>query len=403
MGRIVDCVVCRRREPAQGDVCEPCRTHIADLLADLPRKVGALGAQQVPAGAGAGGEKVSTSKVESPLPARLDALSMLGPGADSVTAAVHPLVRRWSTTRLVQVTVPYGKGRTRVEDRSVVEWHRELARHPDGTPVQIPDDDQLGMLPPVEWVSVWARMWREHFGHHRLPKPLRRPGRPAHIDKVNRQETLNQLLGLDTHHRDLDPLAAEWETRFGEPARDRQPYADVRYLLDHLDRACDTGDELALGAMATELRALSSELTRILGERPDQQWLGRCPAQLVDRNDTSDDDAGPAARRVRTCGAGLWHEPYASNVECPRCHATWQQRELLHLAKEIRRAHPVDRRRRYTRSDVEHVALPDCPTCGRQVDVTWRNVTATGDDTMWWQPDRVLCPNGCPDVERIAS
>lgn len=397
MGHISLCIVCRRREPVRGHVCEPDRTGLAELLADLPRKLAALQVQLVP-GAAAQGERVSTSRVESPLPARLDALSMLGPGADGVTAAFHPHVRRWATQHQVQVSnVVGGKGRAVTEVRTITAWHQELVRDDGGRVVQVPDDDQIGQLPPVEWLASWVRMWREHFGHaRRLPDTLRAPARRAQVEKVRAQELTNQLLGLDTHNRGGDPLADEWETRFGEPSRADQPAADVKYLLTWLDEACEQGDQLDVAAMAAELRALSAELARIVGERPDQVWLGRCPATVTDL--AGGDGAEP---RVRPCGAPLWQEPFASKVQCPRCHATWGPRELIFLAKEIRRTWPIDRRRRYHLGEIEALRPPRCPTCGETAAVGWRDVTATTDDTRWWRPDKVVCPTGCPEAERL--
>lgn len=67
------CIVCNRRAPARGYVCDGDRAATAKLLTDLPRKVAKLAVWLVPGQAEAG-EKVSTSRIGSPAPARLDAL-----------------------------------------------------------------------------------------------------------------------------------------------------------------------------------------------------------------------------------------------------------------------------------------------------------------------------------------
>jgi hypothetical protein len=187
----------------------------------------------------------------------------------------------------------------------------------------------------------------------------------------------------------VDPLRREWETRFGEPARDVAVHTNVNYLATWLGQACE--DDVGIAAFSHELRHLLAELTRVLGETPDQQWLGRCPAII------SDPDGGSAA-----CAAGLWQDPHASQVICPRCHSTWGPRpvELLHLAAEIRRVWPVDRRRRYTRTDIGQLRTLSCPGCAGPVNIRWRDVTATVDTEPWWRPERAVCPAGC-DTERL--
>lgn len=406
MGQVATCVVCRRREPSRGHVCEPCRDSLAELLTDLPRKVAALTLQLVP-GPAALGERVSTSRVGSPIPIRLDALSLSGPGRDGVTGALHPLVRRWSTVHTVTVTTTGAAG-PRTEERQVTEWHQELTLDADGKPVMVADDDQIGALPPAEWLASWTRMWREHFGLH-TPKPVTarpRPARWRELDAVARQALAAKLLGIARNGpRTDDPLADEWEVRFGEPPREDQPAADVSFLLLWLDDACD--QDVGVGELAAELRALSAELTRVLGENPDQQWLGRCPAQVTDHREPDDPGHEDATQRravTRPCGAGLWQDPHASQVQCPRCHSTWGPRkvELLYLAKEIRRVWPIDRRRRYHGGEIDALRTLRCPACGDAVMVSWRNVTATTDERLWWRPDRVMCPTGCPEAERLA-
>lgn len=397
----VQCVVCRRRTPIRGQVCDPDRRRIAEQLDDLPRKLTALTLQLVPAG-GAFGERVHTSRTGSPAGARLDALTLVAAGNDSLSAPavagmLHPHIRKWCTRHTVQIDG---------QDREIVTWHQELVRDADGNPVNALTDDQVGMLPPAEWLDSWVRAWRHHFGHAQRPHPGRgAPKTPEYAAEMARSAAMRQhaaqvLLGMTRGYngaavlRTDDPIAEEWEIRFGEPAAPNRPAADIRYLRTWLDRACD--EDVAVADFAAELRALDAELTRVLGERPDQQWLGRCPATLTERKTGTS----------RSCGAGLWQDPYASQVVCPRCRSAWGPGgpALLRLAAEIRRVWPIDRRRRYTTAEIAALRAERplaCPTCATTAFVAWREVTAAGEPQRMWRPDAVRCPMGCPEAERL--
>jgi hypothetical protein len=425
------CVVCHHRDPTYGRVCTTCRDRIGDGLTELLRKMAALRLHLVPAARPATG-RVGGRHVGAPLPARLDVLSLAGPGNIAVTAMLHPLVRRWSATRTVTVTYRVG-GKTVSEDRDVTDWHQETIVGDDGTPVLVPSDDQSGTVPPAEWLDSWAGLWRRHFGHHtRPPRPARRGpspvdgGNPNVVDVVAavahpvtrravaviatvanayRRHVLRTVLSLTDGHGGLlpvdqrpdDPVTDELIMRFGDPGADAVSATNVQYLLTWLDRACAA--DVGIADLANELRAVNAELTRVLGETPDQQWLGRCPAQVTHRRRTNPDD-----EVTRPCGAGLWQDPHASQVRCPRCHATWGPRtvELLYLAAQIRRVHPVDRRRRYTTGEAAALPTLRCPGCATAVRITWRDVTATGDQGQWWRPEKAVCPAlGCSEAARL--
>lgn len=382
------CVVCRLREPVQGWVCGLCRTRIAGTLDDLLVRIDQLHLAVVPSPA-AEGERVATSRTASPVPARVDVLSLLGPGNESITAMLHPRVRRWQTSRVVTVTSVH-RNRWQRQDRQIVDWHRELdIDHATGRPLMVADDDQIGVLPPREWLDSWVRAWRSSLGHGSpdyAPRHRTRP--PTDPERVTDPDRVDWW---DTHRDTVDPVRDHWEARFGEPLRNTSNSANVDYLKTWLDVACDRGD-MGVAEFASELRTLVAEITRVLGDTPDQQWLGRCPTELTERDGTTS-----------VCGAGLWQDPHASQVQCPRCHSTWGQRplELLNLAAEIRRVWPVDRRRRYTTGELNTLVVPLCPGCANQAEVRWREVTARADVVRWWRPAGVSCPNGCPDVERI--
>lgn len=422
------CIVCRLRKPRRGYVCDGDRTSLREMLADLPRQMSALALQVVPGAAGPG-EKVTTTRVGSPSPARMDALSLLAPGNERVTAMVHPLIRRWHTEENVYVTVVAAPGQPRIEQRTITVWQQELARDATGRVIEVADDDQIGVIPPAEWLDATVRAWRRHFGHH---VPTRTHYRPP-VSPESRHERLRQIrrlftdlrgyaganvalsyiamteaawhnytsgraLGMYPGHgtRIEDPLADEWEVRFGEPPRYAAPAADIKYLLTWLDEACDQNVDVV--DFAAQLRALNAEMTRVLGEQPDQQWIGRCPATITV-------NAGTDSETQKTCGAGLWQDPYVQQVLCPRCHSAWGPREieLLMLAKEIRRVWPIDRRRRYdhaAREAVQH-DRPRCPDCSCTVVVKWREVTEPSDKTRWWRPEKTICPMGCAEAEKI--
>lgn len=410
---IVSCVVCGSRPPVRGLVCEPDRARIASMLAGLPARMRQLALQLVPsAGPGAGG-KTPGSRTGSPTGARLDALTLTGPGSNRVTAStamLHPLVRKWHVTRTMHVTVEIG-GKKITSKQQVTSWFSELVRDGKNRPVYLAHDDQTGVLPPGEWLGLWASRWVSVFGHSMPVTAKRRshggPKTPAHAANtfmatmaasVARQKATDLLTGLTSRLpaslRPDDPLADEWELRFGEPGRDSAAAVYTDYLLTWFDHAC-RDPKADIAAFAAELRALSDEIARVLGEQPDQQWLGRCPAVL------SYKEAGS-----KVCGAGLWQDPWASQVSCPRCRSTWGPAKvmLLALAIAIRETWPVDRRRRYSSSEIAELgecARLACPTCTKPVSITWRNVTEPADKTHFWQPAAAVCPDGHPEAKGL--
>lgn len=379
------CVVCRNRKPAHGAVCDRDRDKITDRLTDLPARIAALQLQLVPSGTRPRADRVSTSHTGSAAPVRIAALTMLGPGSDGLsTAAVagmlHPQIRKWSVTEKVTVVDSAGNP----TERAVTTWHQELVRDSDGRTVHITHDDQSGFLPPAEWLDSWARAWRAHYGHHKPARPARGAGKT----RAHAAAAVVTVLGRDGYGGlapvlDGDPLAEEWETRFGEPAADQRIVTDTHYLLTWLDRACD--DDVGIADFSAELAVLHAELGRILGETPDQQWLGRCPATLARDGDE------------RICGAGLWHDPYVDQVACPRCHSTWGPGPLalLRLAADIRNTWPLDRRRRYTHTERVGLLLPRCPGCGKPIAVTWADTTVPGEPERTWRPTSASCLDRC--------
>lgn len=420
------CAVCRKRPPTSGYVCDGCRLTIAGQLDKLLKRIAVLPLHLAPSSAPPG-ERVSTSRTGSPTPARLDVLSLIGAGAEVADVGTQrPLVRRWHTVREVDVTV---RGVTRTVE--LPEWHQELVRDPEtGDPVMVPDDDQIGVTPPREWLGQQVTTWRSVLGHH-LPRPVHAdppgPGEERLSDvalawmhryaphlvvdawmarfltdayRHGRAQLITGMTngGGDSTQRppelrDDDALADEWEIRFGEHQVARAPAENVRYLQTWLDRACERTD-LDLHRFAAELRALHAELARVLGEKTDQTYLGRCPATVTDRESSES----------KPCGCPLWQDPFASVVTCPRCRTAHGPRvlDLMRLSADIRRVWPLDRRKRYSFADRDEVPDVPCPKCGQPVLVFWRDVTGTDDGWhTWFVPTGVMCRGGCAEALEV--
>jgi hypothetical protein len=455
-------------------------------LAALPRLVADLTRHLVP-GATLPGEKVTTSRIGSPTPARLDVLTLVGPGTTEIRRdrrSLVPQVRRWSTLETRTVAVPRGHGTTlryELVRRQVRIWHRELIvdptdpgracrcgeHHPETPrrPLLVADNDQVGLVPPAEWADLWVRRWRRELGHpvpaartrlRGLARLIGRPapaavplpaydrvaedpggrladaavresllmaaGRPWILPAVAAYVTIQRtyadqlaqararvaaaMLGLDTDTAGRartatvaglpaaavtsDRAAAEWTLRYGGAVTAAHVAVDAGHLADWLPHAAER-DDTDVGEFLTELRAMVAELEHTLGETRDDQWIGRCPAELRD-------DQGDPTGRI--CGYGLWQDPYRSRVECPRCHAAWPEADWLTLAQRIRVVWPVDRRRLYTLADRAYAEkqvdrLPRCRGCELTMAVQWRAVRGRGMRERMWRPAAMVCPSGC--------
>lgn len=446
------CVVCRRQE---GDiVCEDDRSGIAKMLGALPGRLERLSGLLFPGqGQGLDESRVATSRTDAQLPIRTAALSLLAGGNEQVSGMLHPLVRRWKTRRMAlvsRIVVAGGVATIVEEEKEIDDWHREFVRDPDGRLVEAPDDDQIGTLPPREWLDTQVRYWRLKLGDHlpsrtpgavahstrdalgrpivtmwpaKLPHGNEKTGRAARVAALQvmpllssppgreiysmlhavewwRQQQINRRVGLyrevSPALRPMDPLMEDVEARFGEPPRALAIGWDVKYLLTHLDVACDRGDELAIETFAAELHALTAELLRALGEKPKDIWIGRCPAMIAELGDRENP-------RKKPCGAGLWQQIEWAQVPCPRCHTTWDTRGPAGrtLAREICRVWPVDRRRRYNAEQLAAVVPPKCPGCNGRVQIEWREVTGTGERQRWWQARASTCGNRCEKARQV--
>lgn len=332
---------------------------MADELGDLPKLRDRLRLALAP-GSG-GGERVSSTRGEAPMPARLAALSLVAGGSDDARCLFVPAVRIWTT---VEVVIPM---------RPVVRWHRDLVRDSRGRLVMALADDQSGVLPLREWLRAWALEWRHTLGHSTAD------GHPRRMR--SREPPAARAAGQSD-----DPVAREWDRRW--PATGWGPSTDRHhaYLTTWLPKACETMPHI--GDFAASLRTLTGAVRAALGDVDDLEYLGRCPEPVYDRTTGA----------TSTCGAGIWHDPYASVITCPRCHTETGQDRRIWLARRILDVWPIDRRRRYPRGLISVLRIPDCVTCSAPVEVEWIDATERADREPFWRPGPLGCPNGCEVV-----
>jgi hypothetical protein len=173
---------------------------------------------------------------------------------------------------------------------------------------------------------------------------------------------------------------------------------DIDYLRTWLPKALAEG-ALDAATFAAQLHTMHAEIDRLLGETPDREWIGRCPAFVHDVGA----DGEPTGRK-KPCGGALWQDnnAFAAQVRCPRCGSTWETRGNAGAgtAREIRKVWPVDRRRRYNAAEIDRLVVPRCPTCTERVKIGWREVTGTRDRHRTWQPTSASCAKGCDEARR---
>lgn len=481
------CLFTGHQHRGAGCFCPEHLDEIKTLAAGIVRMTRELGYHLMP-GTTPAGEKVSTSRPGSPTPARLDALNLVGPGVAEVRLDPRSLavqVRRWSTVTTYDVTF-MRKGEMVTERRELRDYHSEIVTghsnrrrrpcacgqthddqmRPTGSPAGVPRtflvSDQIGAVPPAEWLDTWVGRFRRALQHPPRPLPpghwvdygeaqqakrLARAalgewvrinrGRPnmmhavaaflgirqayaATVDTL-RGEVGAHVLGMAADGRAAqaraddalagrrppivayDTATAEWILRYGVARTAAAVEVDADYLTRWLPLVAagnDEDDSLELAAFSTELLALHRELECVLGLTRDEQWVGRCPARLVDVR--TGDETG------RICGAGIWHDPHRaergtpSPIECPRCHTRWGVRDWYALAARIRHAWPVDVRRRYTLAERQYAEgsdvadrIPKCRGCETPMSVRWVRDYRRGDLVTLWRPVGYFCPKQC--------
>jgi hypothetical protein len=428
------CPVGGHRHHNAGVVCDRHLAVMDTQLAALPRLVQRLTFYLIP-GPNLPGERVSTTRFGAPTPTNLAVLSLIGPGVREVRLSARslvPQVRRWRTNETVDVTA-VRDGAPVTATRQVSVWHQELVVDQAGHPVKVVADDQVGAVPPAEWLDGWVVRWRRGLQQftptrHRVPgaATISRVGRLGHAAVTEnlrlaagyptllpavvyylavsegyrrhlataRTGVGQTMLGVRAGHPGVpgpDVVAAEWRLRYGAAVTAASVDVDANYLRQWLPYVSDLpGTDI--GPFAAELRALHAELEHVLGDTKDEQWIGRCPAHLRDHHTGDETD--------RVCGGPLWQDPYRSQIECPRCHSTWGERDWLRLAVRIRYEWPIDRRRRYTledRRDAETNVdrLPRCAGCDELMVVEWSDSTTVRDREPTWRPVRLSCPQQC--------
>lgn len=431
------CRVGNHQHRGDGPVCERHLERMRAQLAGVARMTCMLPGLLVPGSAAAGpGAKVTTSRIGSPTSARLDVLSLLGPGGAEIrrdARMLSPLVRRWAERVSYVVTVPGEDGEPVTETRTLYQWHAEVVSdgparevscscgrpHLDSTgkrvvvapPRLVMDDDQVGSIPPAEWLDMWVRRWRIALNY--TSSPIRgRVNLAVDQDQRRRVERakIAQRLRSARMSPALMPAVAQLISvqRAYENHLQRARFAVRMGLMgirydgpDHQARVAAALDAGALpiggippgGTFTPVHDPIAAEWAVRYGYagvaaavEVDAQklieWLDL--AADTDHEDvdmaafatelaglhrelehvlglTSDDQwIGKCPARLRDadgeetdriCGTGLWQDPYRSRVECPRCHTAWHQLDWMHLANLIRITWPIDRRRRYYQHD----------------------------------------------------
>lgn len=455
-----DDAVCRvggHRHPGTGRVCTPHLDAMRAQLAGVARMTRDLPTVLVPGATS--GEKVTTTRVGSPTPGRLDVMNLLAGGGAEVrrdARMLSPLVRRWSTLHTYEVTVPGPDGTPRAEVRQLRTWHAEAVTGPDGRPLLVMPDDQVGSIPPAEWADLWVRRLRLALRHTtspirgrvnlacdadqryrveraRLGEAMRTArGVPALLPAVAQLAAIGEayraylktattavrmaLLGVrddgPLHQARVaaalagggplearveavhDSVAAEWAVRYGYASTAAAVEVDTRYLAEWLPLAADHEDP----DNEVDVAAFARELRALHAEL--EHVLGvTSDAQRIGRCPAFLRDA-EGDETTRVCGAVIRQDPYRSRIECPRCVTAWPEAEWIHMAKLIRERWPIDPYRRYTQGDKTAAEkavdyLPKCRGCERVMSVEWTETTGRRDRTRTWSPTRFVCPTGC--------
>lgn len=350
---------------------------MAEQLALLPALSERLLYALVPGGGTCLGDRVTMGKLEAPLPARMSALTLLGPGTDDTRCVFVPAVRVWATVEQVPVA---GAADGAMSTQSVPLWHRELYYDDSGHMVLIPADDQAGILPIHAWLRSWATEWRTRLAGQR-------PINPLDVDAGCYEPN-------PTATRD-DPVAIEWRERFGLDEWTPATRRHHSYLVTWLGHACVAHPHIA--EFSGSLRTLVGTIRAALGDVEDLEYLGRCPEEIPKHNGGGPDSS------AAVCGAALWHDPYASVITCPRCHTETDPAGRIWLARRILDTFPIDRRRRYTRELIDALRPVLCATCHIPVSVEWIEATERADRERFWRPGSIACPNGCEVVQSMAE
>lgn len=413
--------VCRvggHKHPGTGALCERHLDRMRAQLGGVARMTRELPGRLVPDGSTSTGDKVTTSRIGSPTPARLDVLNLLGAGGREIrrdARMLSPLIRRWSTVSTYEVIAPDPDepGKLRTETRQLRTWHSEPVLGPTGKPLQVLADDQVGTIPPAEWLDMWVRRWRLALRHTssairgrvdlacdadqrkrlervRMAEAMRKArGVPALMPAVAQLDAVHAayqdylartgarvrmaLLGIrydGPEHRDrVDqaigagrlPAAADLAGATFTPVHDpiaaewavRYGYAGVAAAVEvdanYLSRWLPAAAEHDDGDFSILLAEFAVELRALHAE---------LEFVLGETSDLVRIGRCPAYLRDtdgedtdRLCGAIIRQDPFRSVIECVRCHTEWAEHTWMHLANLIRNRWPIDPYRRYSQGD----------------------------------------------------
>lgn len=432
------CRVGGHQHPGTGNLCDRHLDRARRELADVARMTRELPGRLVPDGSASTGDKVTTSRIGSPTAGRLDVLNLLAAGGREIrrdARMLAPQIRRWSTLSTYEVTVPGPDGKPRTETRTLRTWHAEPvtvgAAGPvscncgqqhldrDGKPVKtarpllVMDDDQVGSIPPAEWLDMWVRRWRLALRHTTSPIKGRvdlacDADQRRRLERVKMAEAMRAARGVPALMPAVAHLAAV-HAAYTDHLQRAVPRVRMALLgvrddgPEHQARvAAATGAGRLPDAADLTGAALNPVHDPIAAEwavrygyagvaaavEVDARYLAEWLPLAADHDDPDHDvDVATFATELRAlhtelehvlgytsdtirigrcpaylrdtdgedtdrlCGAVIRQDPYRSVVECPRCHTSWPEREWMHLANLIRVRWPIDPHRRYTQGD----------------------------------------------------
>lgn len=191
-----------------------------------------------------------------------------------------------------------------------------------------PNPDTPGQaLPSIPtWITTWAAVWRDREGHH--PPPARQ------VRVLWEIRDHKPTAALAATFDNLDILANDWHTRFGQPHTSRTTHIDLKYLTVRFDTAADHYPDT--GLFVRQLGRLVGTASATAGEPNQAVYLGDCPEPIIDQH--TGVQAVTEDGTERWCGARIVYRPDrdGKQVTCPWCHTATPERSWFHLAYRMR-------------------------------------------------------------------
>lgn len=181
------CLICARRDPHHGLVCNPCQQRVRDLLDELLDLWPLLADETLTR---SGGINLAPIDLMLPIPSVLSRRL-----ADSVRDTMLP---KWQDDTVEIRDPDSGALLGAYRQRFAVTGH-------DGTQATYAAGDQHGNIPLIHWADTWVRYWRDMragFGHREtLPVPT--------IDRLTSWLRARIDWASDTADTAVDDMAAE--------------------------------------------------------------------------------------------------------------------------------------------------------------------------------------------------